>query len=266
MRIISVVDNLSQHNLDAEHGLCLWVEACNRRFLFDLGQSDLFMRNARQMMLPIAVADFCIISHGHYDHGGGLSAFVNANGDAPIYIHKHAFADCYSLKDNRTRYIGLNKSLATSHRLVFTEGVIELSPGLILFDGCDGDTLFSPANRRILVKHDDRMLCDDFTHEQSLIIRERGRNILIAGCAHGGIINIMNRAERIIGEKLTDVVSGMHLVGVDDPMFIPQLAHELQKRNCHYYTCHCTGTEAFTALKCIMGPQIDYLSAGDEIN
>lgn len=264
MKISVIVENTSSCGLPVEHGLCLWIEACGRKFFFDLGQSGLFADNAKMMGIDVNEAEYVIVSHGHYDHGGGIFTFLSINNHTPIILESRAFTDCYSIKNGKTKYIGLNKDLLNSDRLYYTsDDVSILSEGLILFSGCKGHNFFSPANRRILKLIDGKMVCDDFLHEQSLIILDGKHRVLIAGCAHSGILNIMAKAEEIIGQPLTDVVSGMHLAGVEDADFIKGFASELKKHNCHYHTCHCTGEEAYLSLKEVLCNSIDYIRCGD---
>ncbi len=78
-------------NLHAEHGLSLYLETGESKMLFDMGQSDAFVANARSLNVNLAAIDFAVLSHGHYDHGGGLRAFFNTNDHAPVYISRHAF-------------------------------------------------------------------------------------------------------------------------------------------------------------------------------
>ncbi len=263
MRISAVAENVSRCGLPVEHGLSLWVEACGRRFFFDLGQGALFAENARAMGIDACEAEFAVISHGHYDHGGGIGKFLEINPKAPVYLHRNAFADCFSLKENGPKYIGLDKGLQGNPRLILTDGALEISEGLILFSGCEGNDFFSPANKRILKKVGGRLIRDDFEHEQSLIVSEGGRRVLLAGCAHSGLLNIIRRAEGIIGEPITDAVTGLHLTGVSDKSFIEGFARKLAKLSLRIHTCHCTGLDAYDRLKALLGGRIAYLSCGD---
>ena len=258
MKIRVVVDNESCGTLACEHGLSLWVEMAHHKFFFDLGQGDLFLQNAREMGIDVADAECALISHGHYDHGGGIATFLSANDHAPVYLHRAAFGSHYSEKEGRARYIGLDQQLARSERIKMVDDTLMLAPDVMLFSGVDERTLFSPANARILISRDDTMARDTFSHEMSAVIVEGGRRVLLAGCAHAGIINIMNRAEALLGAPLTHVVSGMHLMGVDDEQYLTRLAHALMERQCHYFTCHCTGIVPYEKLKEIMGSQITY--------
>ncbi|MCF0198488.1 MAG: MBL fold metallo-hydrolase [Bacteroidaceae bacterium] len=276
MQIHVVIDNISHCALGAEHGLCLFVQTEEHRFFFDFGQTDLFLSNAQAMGIDVESADFAIVSHGHYDHGGGIEAFLHANAHAPVFLHPEAFARCYSEKEGRKRYIGLAPALQGHPRLHFvtdspsqgfhphTEAHAP-AKNIEIFSLAHRTHPLSPANGRLFVKLGDTFLPDDFRHEQSVVISEGDRRVLLAGCAHGGILNIMERAEQLIGASLTDVVGGLHLKGVADERYITQLATALAARPCHYHTCHCTGEEAYEQLRQLLGPQISYASAGSVI-
>ena len=241
-----VIENTSTKGLPVEHGLSLWIEACGRRFFFDLGQGELFAENAAAMGLDVADAEFAIVSHGHYDHGGGIKTFLLQNKQSSVYLNVNALCGYYSKSvspkdsgaqnEDSVRYIGLDSDLRFNGRIVLTDGVRELSEGLILFSGCTGREWFSPANDRILKMENGVLTKDDFLHEQSLVIWEGSRRVLVAGCAHSGILNIMAKAENILGEPLTDVIGGFHLAGVDDIDFMDNFARELMRRSCRYYT------------------------------
>ena len=92
MKITALVENTvsgqraEQLGLGREHGLSLYIEACGHRILFDMGQSDLFARNAAALGVDLAAVDLAVLSHGHYDHGGGLARFLELNGAAPVYL------------------------------------------------------------------------------------------------------------------------------------------------------------------------------------
>lgn len=134
MRITALLENTSACGLPTEHGLSLFVETGACRFLFDMGQTDLFTRNAEALGVDLNTADFAVLSHGHYDHSGGLSAFLALNDHAPVYMSRHAFEPHYN---GAEKYIGLDLSLQTVERLVFVDEVKEIAPGLTLFNRPD---------------------------------------------------------------------------------------------------------------------------------
>ena len=268
MLVTSVIENTSVKGLQVEHGLSLYIRKNDgQNVLFDMGQGSLFARNAEALNLNVADVHIAVVSHGHYDHGGGLGTFLADNSVAKVYIHRDAFQPHYSLRDTGLVYIGLDNALKDSGRLVLCSDVTAVGGGMTLFADVSGDCCYPPGNRRLYGPSEN--VNDSFSHEQSLVIEEGSNTVLFAGCAHKGIVNILQRACQVTGKTPTHVFAGMHLVksGLDGPgedAFIRALAAELRKYSgTMFYTMHCTGTEQFCKLKQLMGEQIAYLSCGD---
>lgn len=251
MKITSLVENTSHIlGIESEHGLSLYIETAKKRILFDMGQGELFYENAKRLGIDLSKVDVAIISHGHYDHGGGLKKFLEINSTAPIYIRRGAFLPYY----NGERYIGLDPSLEAHERLVYIDGDIKIGEGLTLLT-----VDFAPDDRGGLTeRRGDRFIPDSFDHEHYLLIEEGGRYILISGCSHKGILNI---AERFTPDVL---VGGFHFMDMALDNALADKGNRLNKLNCDFYTCHCTGEEQFEFLKDYI-KRINYLSAGEQI-
>lgn len=270
MKVTSIIENTSNKGLPVEHGLSLYIEMNEgQKVLFDMGQSSLFARNATALSLSIADIDIAVISHGHYDHGGGLSTFLAENQKAKVYIHKDAFLPHYSLRDTGMKYIGLDKSLLGNERLMLCDEVTSVADCMTLFANVSGNCCNPVGNRLLFGPKETEN--DSFCHEQSLVIEEGNNVVLFAGCAHRGIVNILRKAEEVIGKAPTHVFAGMHLVksGLDEvseDAFIKSLANELMKyKDTMFYTMHCTGEEQYQKLQSFMGRQVEYLACGDII-
>ena len=97
MKIISLVENTSvNEEIKAEHGLSLYIEAKKHKILFDMGQTTLFLENAGKLGIDLSQVDVAILSHGHYDHGGGLEKFLEINKKAYVYVNQYAFDAYYN--------------------------------------------------------------------------------------------------------------------------------------------------------------------------
>ena len=271
MKITALVENTTNNpSLGTQHGLSLYIEANGRKILFDMGADGLFLENANKLGIDLAGVDLAIVSHGHDDHGGGLGTFLEYNQRAPVYLNRRAFGNYYTKRMQMPVYIGLRQDLERSRRMVFVDEYTDLGDGLTLFSGVTGKEYASPANARLFMRRGQKMEADDFLHEQDLLIVEEGKALLIGGCAHCGIVNILERSKEILGRAPDVVVSGFHLYNSGLPMkeenrFVGSIAKRLRQEPTHYYTCHCTGERPFDLLKADLGQQIQYLAAGDTV-
>lgn len=271
MKISCLIENTSRRGLPCEHGLSLHLHLNDGRvLLFDMGQTALFAENAQTMGLQLQHVDMAILSHGHYDHGGGLPTFLRINGTSKVYLKKEAFQSHYSLRADGLVDIGLDSSFRYHPQLVFCDVFEELSPGMMLFSDVKGRICYPPGNR--FLYGPDAHTNDTFMHEQNLWITEGEHRVLLAGCAHAGIVNIIEKAIELTGTPPTHVIAGMHLMksGLSpqkEERFIAELAEKLkQYSQTTYYTMHCTGDEAYQKLKRLMPEQLHRLTTGDQLD
>ena len=269
MIISTLVDNKSYNSeLGSQHGLSLYVETKKHRLLIDMGANELFLDNAIKMGIDLSEVDLAIISHGHYDHGGGLSSFLSINDKAKVYLHTKAFAENYvNRPGGEKNYIGLDVSLSSSDRLIFVERDIIIDEELRLFSQVKGKRLYPSGNDDLLMKIDGKFLHDDFSHEQNLIINEDGKTVLIAGCAHNGIVNIVEHYKEETETYPDFIIGGFHLYNrsanrAENPDVVRKIGEYLLETGSMCLTCHCTGDIPFNQLKDVLGGKIGYLSSG----
>lgn len=272
MIIKALVENTSiSENIKPEHGLSLYIETGGRKVLFDMGKSSLFIKNAEEMGVRLQDVDIAVISHGHYDHGGGLAGFLEVNNKAHIYAHETAFEPHLVRRDGiRTEDIGLDRELKGNPRIVFTGDGLEIDGGLELFSKTDGERLKSESNKVLLMQEGQELVPDSFRHEQNLIITEGGKHLLLTGCSHRGIVNIVDQFIRIKGRAPDFVIGGFHLINPaaktsEKPELIEEIGHNLGQTGALYFTCHCTGMDAFRQLKPVMNSNLRYLASGDMV-
>ena len=255
MKIVTLLENTSSDpNLTGEHGLSLYLQTQDYKILFDMGQSDAFARNAEKLGIDLAQVDFAVLSHGHYDHGGGLQTFLQRNTHAPVYIHKTAFGAYYN---GTEKYIGLDRALQSEPRLIFTEGTVSITPQIQLLDCNHLQWKQNPFGLKR--REQNQFFPDDFRHEQYLRITEGQKQILISGCSHKGIVNI---AEYFCPHVL---IGGFHQRKEEDTETLQSIANRLLSVNACYYTGHCTGSKQFACMKEIMGKNLQTLSTGTVI-
>ena len=256
MKLITLVENTSiQDELKCEHGLSFYIETENHKILFDMGQTDLFAENAKKLGVDLAEVDIAILSHGHYDHGGGLKKFLEINQKAPVYVSKYAFEAYYN---GREKYIGLDKALVNHDRLIFTEDVMQLAEKLLLYSCNEKIRKYDLGSFGLNKKVDEEYIPDDFLHEQYLCMEEDGKRILISGCSHKGILNIAKWFQPDI------LVGGFHFSKLPMDETLIQYAKILDEIDTEYYTCHCTGEKQYQFMKQYM-QHLSYLSTGTKI-
>lgn len=255
MKITVLSENTTKHGLGTEHGLCLYIEACQKKILFDFGASNLFLKNADATGVDLAKVDFAVLSHGHSDHAGGLSAFLNVNSHAPIYVNSHALEPHYNAKGE---YIGIDPVLINEKRLVFVENEINVDTGLRIFNCNHSQSVVSvPPTGHTKEVYGVRHV-DDYAHEQYLLISEGDKRILLSGCSHKGILNIMEWV------KPTHLFGGFHFSRLPLDEKLKAYANSLSTYDTHYYTCHCTGASQFEYL-CQHMDKLNYITCGETV-
>ena len=261
MQITALVENHSHSPLQAKHGLALYIETQRHKLLFDLGPDRTLFDNASRKGIDLTQVDTVILSHGHLDHGGALARFLSLNTTAKIYAQKSAFEPHYSKLAFLKVPVGLKRRLAAHPQLILLDESFAIDDELTLFTVKEAGQCPSPANDS-LYSADGR---DDFCHEQHLLIREQ-KTALIMGCGHTGVLNILSQAA-----CTPDLcVGGYHLYDLLTKKTVPASllnAIALGLRSypqTQFYTCHCTGQEAYQQLKSQL-PALSYLACGDTI-
>jgi len=246
--------------LAAEHGLSLYIETDHHKILFDAGQSDAFEGNAARMGVDLSAVDLCVLSHGHYDHSGGLARFLEINDHAPVYVHERAFEAHHNASG---KYIGVDPLLAEHPRIVRAGDRLEIDGSLTLCT-CNDQIDSIPASARgMTVCKNGVHTQDDFLHEQYLVISEGEKHTVVSGCSHKGILNIVRWLSPDV------LIGGFHFMKLDptgeDAAYLFSAADALLAQPCIYYTGHCTGDAAFAFLKARMGSRLHGLHAGTVI-
>lgn len=246
MRITALVENKSDCELTPVHGLALYIETEKHRLLFDLGPDDTLLKNAEKRGIDLGQVDAAVISHGHFDHGGALAAFLEVNRTAKIYVQRRAFEKHFSKSLGFVKVpVGLDRKLMEHPQVVLVDGEYRIDEELLLFTVADCSRYYSAANDTLY----DENGRDMFAHEQDLMIFGE-RNALIMGCGHCGVVNILERAKAY---KPDVCVGGYHLRVPVTKKTVPEevlegIAGELRKYDMDFYTCHCTGGKAFAYL------------------
>ncbi|MDO5411224.1 MAG: MBL fold metallo-hydrolase [Lachnospiraceae bacterium] len=271
MRIVNLIENTAGESGCAfEHGLSFYVETDKHKLLVDTGATDAFLMNAEALGIDLREVDSVILSHGHYDHGGGILAFAKQNPHAGIYIRDCAFEPLYHKNEQMEKYIGLNPEIRNLPQVIMVRDNLRIDEELFLFTNVTGRRLWPAGNLELKRKTDDGFIVDQMEHEQYLLISFKDRLLLFSGCAHNGVLNILDACKKLTGRVPDAVISGFHMrkkngYTEEDFELIRQTARELKQYPTHFYTGHCTGLIPYDIMKEIMGDQLSYVHSGDRI-
>lgn len=250
-------DTSCRKGICSEHGLSLYLETDRHRLLFDVGQSRQFAANAHNMGVDLAGVELAILSHGHYDHGGGLATFLTCNQTAPVYLNRFAFQPHYS---GFQRYIGLDRQLEGNPRLIPVDDYLKLDETLELFSCNDRSRPFPTDPYGLYLGLGDQRVPEDFRHEQYLLIHEGGRRILVSGCSHKGVLNLMEWFQPDV------LIGGFHFFKLDpegpERETLLAAGRQLAAYPAVYYSGHCTGQAQLSVLKAVLGERIHPIRAG----
>lgn len=257
MRVVSLAENTaSKSGFETEHGLSLYIETQNKKILFDMGQTALFSENAAKLGIDLSAVDFAVLSHGHYDHGGGLKKFLEINSTAPVYLSRYAFGQHYN---GTEKYIGLDVDLKTNERLVFVGDELEIQKGFTLYSCNQKEKKYDLGSFGLNMVENEKFVPDDFRHEQYLLIEENSERVLISGCSHKGIMDI---AAWFMPDCL---IGGFHFSKLGCDETLRKYAEFLDNLGTEFYTCHCTGVPQYEFMKKYM-KNLNYIATGDKIN
>ena len=221
MIITALIENTQtdqKNGLVAEHGLSLHISFDKKVILFDTGASDSFSQNADKLGVDLSTVNEAVLSHHHYDHGGGLPRFFALNSNAKVYLKKPPDGDCYFKAFLfRKRYIGLERDLFETYpaRFVFVEEFSEILPDVYVFTNIGSSYPKPKGNRYLYVKRGTHWSLDNFTHELIMAIQENGELVVFTGCSHSGMLNMIDTVvKKLSGIPIKAVIGGFHLIGL----------------------------------------------------
>jgi len=266
----------SLSGVQSSHGISILVKRSGSSFLLDLGEDDLYSRNAQALDKDLSAVDFAFISHGHSDHGGALAGFLASNPSASVYVSQNAMMDRHFVKIAGVirKDISLDATLVDRYpdRFVFSPSTTEIAPDISVVPTIARRHTIPKGNANLFKEASGSLVVDDFDHEDLLVIRDSDGLIVFSGCCHNGILNVLDtvRAE-FPDAPIKAVIGGFHLFHpalakiAEDPEYVQTLGETmLASEGTLFITGHCTGTEAYGLLKEILGDRLAYFSAGRE--
>ena len=260
MKITVLMENTPlSPSFRCEHGLSLYIESEGRTLLFDMGQSTRFIENAERLGCDLSKVDLAVLSHGHYDHSDGLTAFLEKNGKAPVYLSRYATEKHFSGKRDISVTLDVER---WRERLCFVEDDRTLADGISLMTMPPLSARDIPGADGLAVLENGRLVPEDFRHEIYLTVEEKGKRVLFSGCAHRGVVNIAAyfRPDVMIGGFHTQSLSVEK-----DRSVLKAMAARLYALPTVYYTGHCTGEAPYAFFAEIMGERLCPMPGGSVI-
>jgi len=280
MRITTLIENdplEGRGDLTAEFGLSLHVETGDQRILFDTGTTGVFAQNAKTLGIDLPAVDVAVISHQHFDHGGGLERFLEANDRATVYLRKSELSQrWFKALAVVKRPIGLDLTLMDRHpdRFEFVAETTEVLPGVFLITEIGSAHSRPKGNDRLYVERDGKLVPDGFDHELLMVIREDDGLVIFTGCSHSGVLNMIEAAvAEFPGVPIRAVIGGFHLIGLPQlntmGASVPEV-EDIGRRILTFspdkvYTAHCTGEKAYNVLAGVMGDILEPFHTGTRI-
>ncbi len=255
--------------LTGEHGWAAYIEADGTRILFDTGQGQGLVPNSVILKKALDRIDFIVLSHGHYDHTSGLPKAVQLRGEVPVFAHPDVFLDRYWAREGQKRHIGIRfrrswlESLGC--RFELRTDFTEIHPGIYLTGEVPRVTDFEPPdpNMKVPAKDGSEMVQDQLRDDMSMVVDTPSGLVVILGCAHAGLVNILKWCARNLpGRPFDTVIGGTHLGFAGTDQFEKTLSalEDFQIRRLG--ASHCTGLENSSRLYCALGENFFHASVG----
>lgn len=243
-----VVDNESSLDLIAEHGFSAWIEVGEQRILFDTGQGIALEKNAFQLGIDLGQATVLVLSHGHYDHTGGIPVFLAANTTAPVLsgcslntlrfsCHPDQVARAIGIGDATVRVLGAlpahrRTELQAPHYLAPFIGISGPIPRLTSFEDTGGPFFLDEEKQRP----------DTIDDELAMWIETSAGLVILTGCCHAGLVNTVNHIRTVSGtERIHGIVGGFHLLQASEHRLEQTVAFIADCAPDFLIPCHCTG-------------------------
>ncbi|RLD87807.1 MAG: MBL fold metallo-hydrolase [Bacteroidetes bacterium] len=278
MEIITLIENeVAEGNvgLKAEAGLSLFIKSNGLNILFDTGSSGAFADNALKLGVDLSSVDFVVISHAHFDHTGGLARFFAVNKTAKVYIRQQATGRYYYKLAFLKKEIGVDQKLLKEYadRFVFVQDDVQINEDIKIVTHFSTKHKLPSDSKHLVTKKENKLVPDDFAHEQMLVINEGDNVYCFTGCSHHGILNMVESVQLNEDNRL-NVIGGFHMYNPitkglsekKEDVFETAGLFAENKQLDQIVTGHCTGKGAYRLLKGVLGDKLAGLHTGSRIS
>jgi len=254
INITTLTENTATRDFIAEWGLSMLIEADNKRILLDTGAGFSAAYNAQLAGIDFRSIDLIILSHGHFDHTGGLKDILTRRCKAiDIIAHPSIWEAKYSLRDNDRRYIGIpfmrEQIEGLGAHFILSDEPVWYTENIVTSGEVPFVTGYEDTDQSLYRMNNNSLIRDNFQDDLSLAIKTDKGLAIFLGCAHRGMINIIRQFQKITGEnRVYSIVGGTHLISAS-PERLDKTVAELKKIGIRKLgVSHCTGFEASARL------------------
>lgn len=270
MKITTIIENSLGENksLINEHGLSFFIEDNDKNILFDTGKSGNFVENAKKLNIDLNKTNYLVLSHAHYDHCGGVKTFLNSFTAKPeLFVSTNFFKNSnkyhhsvgnqkldFASDNNEYNYIGINfdetfiknKNLNINY---VCQDIINITDNIYIFSNFEETYKFESLNPNMIIKENENYVIDSFNDEIVLGIDTEKGILILLGCSHPGILNIVSTIAKRTNKKIYGILGGTHLIEADETR-INKTIDVLKALDIKLIgVSHCTGNKAIEMFK-----------------
>ena len=254
-KIKILAENYAYKTQFAEWGFSVFIDFNGTQLLFDTGQSgDCVLKNAKTLNTSLENIDAIILSHGHYDHTGGLNKILKAIGNKKIFAHKEIFTKRSTLengkKTNSNPFLKYkNFFLSNNYPFVFCDEIVQIKKDLYLIGNVPITNSIEKISDHFIISIDNIKAPDTFNDELHLVLDLPQGLLIITGCAHRGLINIATHIKNTLNKNIFGIMGGTHLYEANHDQ-LNCVVNFIKKENIQFFSpSHCTGMENIFTLK-----------------
>lgn len=269
-----LIENNADEGLFAEHGLCLYIEYKNKKYLVDTGASELFASNAANMNVDLEKIDIAFLSHAHFDHSGGYPKFFEINKHAKVYLQEASkYKQYYKVAGPIKKYIGIPEGTLDKYadRFEYVDGAAKIDDGVYIVPHDSEGIIERAKHTNMCVVIDGKTQYDNFKHEQTIVFEEDDGLICFNSCSHSGVDIAIAEVKRAFKDKkIKAYFGGFHMMGMAGITSCSYSKKEVQMvalkltelTDAKFFSGHCTGIIAYDWLKEILGDRLEAFQSG----
>lgn len=256
LEVTTLIENTKGEHLSLknEHGISFLIESDDKKILFDTGQSDLFLKNAKLLNKDFSKLNHVVLSHGHYDHSGGLKFLVKENNNFNLWLGNGFFNLKYGYQNGAYEFLGndfdtnyLNENKINYN--IVNQDMVEIEKDIFIITNFIKSQKDEKINPRFVIKENNTFKSDEFLDEVLIAIKTDKGIIAILGCSHPGMRNMLETVKTRLKAPLFAVLGGTHLVEANDVCLKNSLDY-LNSGDIELVgVSHCTGFDAMGKMK-----------------